>query len=269
VPERGYELELVPRVPLPRRPTPELVRLPGRLTAAVNACAAVLDRVGADVVVGFGGYVSAPAYLAARRRRIPLVVHEANARAGFANRLGARLTRSVAVTFPGTALPNAVRTGSACGARSRPSTVRPRARQPCRVRPRAGPYDAAGVRRLAGRPATEPDLPGRGAGSGCRRRPGAPRQRARQGVPLTRPATATRPMSSSRTSTASTWPTPRPMRSPAGPGAGRSARSPRSACRRRTSRCRSATASRRSTPVPVVTAVVGCSSTTRAARPIG
>jgi UDP-N-acetylglucosamine--N-acetylmuramyl-(pentapeptide) pyrophosphoryl-undecaprenol N-acetylglucosamine transferase len=111
VPERGYDLELVPRVPLPRRPTPDLVRLPGRLTAAVNACAAVLDRVRADVVVGFGGYVSAPAYLAARRRRIPLVVHEANARPGFANRLGARLTRSVAVTFPGTALPNAVRTG--------------------------------------------------------------------------------------------------------------------------------------------------------------
>jgi UDP-N-acetylglucosamine--N-acetylmuramyl-(pentapeptide) pyrophosphoryl-undecaprenol N-acetylglucosamine transferase len=111
VPERGYDLEFVPRVPLPRKPTPELVRLPGRLTAAVNAAAAVIDRVRADVVVGFGGYVSAPAYLAARRRRVPLVVHEANARPGWANRLGARLTRSVAVTFPGTALPHAVRTG--------------------------------------------------------------------------------------------------------------------------------------------------------------
>ena len=64
----------------------------------------VLDRVRPDVVVGFGGYVSVPAYLAARRRRLPLVVHEANALPGLANRLGARLTRHVATSFPDTPL---------------------------------------------------------------------------------------------------------------------------------------------------------------------
>ena len=53
---------------------------------------------GADVVVGFGGYVAAPAYLAARRRLgVPIVVHEANARPGLANRLGARMSRHVGV----------------------------------------------------------------------------------------------------------------------------------------------------------------------------
>ena len=41
------------------------------------------------MLVGFGGYVSTPAYLAARRRRVPIVVHEANPRPGLANRLGA------------------------------------------------------------------------------------------------------------------------------------------------------------------------------------
>ncbi len=59
---------------------------------------AVLDRVNADVVVGFGGYVALPAYLAAggiRRRRVPVVIHEANARAGLANRIGARTARRV------------------------------------------------------------------------------------------------------------------------------------------------------------------------------
>ena len=66
----------------------------------------VLRRTDADVVVGFGGYVAAPAYLAARRLGIPLVVHEANARAGLANRLGARLTPWVAEAVPG-ALPHA------------------------------------------------------------------------------------------------------------------------------------------------------------------
>ena len=104
VPARGYDLELVPAVPLPRKPTPDLLRVPGRMIGAVRQAAAVLDRVGADVVVGFGGYVSVPAYLAARRRHIPIVVHESNAHAGVANRLGARLTRHVAAATDGTGL---------------------------------------------------------------------------------------------------------------------------------------------------------------------
>jgi UDP-N-acetylglucosamine--N-acetylmuramyl-(pentapeptide) pyrophosphoryl-undecaprenol N-acetylglucosamine transferase len=104
VPQAGYPMEIVPRAPLPRHPGTDLVRLPGRLSAAVRAATRAIDHAGADVVVGFGGYVSTPAYLAARRRGVPIVVHEANARPGVANRLGARLTRDVAVAFPGTPL---------------------------------------------------------------------------------------------------------------------------------------------------------------------
>lgn len=111
VPERGYELDLVPKVPLPRRPGPDLLRLPGRLRAAVAAASQAIERIDAQVVVGFGGYVATPAYLAARRAGIPIVVHEQNARPGIANRLGARLATRVAVTFPGTSLPKAVVTG--------------------------------------------------------------------------------------------------------------------------------------------------------------
>ena len=107
VPARGYDLALVPPVPLPRRPAPELLTVPGRLAGAVRAAAEELRRVRADVLVGFGGYVALPAYLAARRRRVPIVVHEQNARPGLANRIGARLTRHVAVSFPGTPLPHA------------------------------------------------------------------------------------------------------------------------------------------------------------------
>ncbi|MEU6997738.1 undecaprenyldiphospho-muramoylpentapeptide beta-N-acetylglucosaminyltransferase [Nonomuraea sp. NPDC046570] len=95
VPARGYELQLVPAVPLPRAITPQLLTVPGRLAGAINAAAAAMDRVRADVLVGFGGYVATPAYLAARRRGVPIVVHEANARPGLANRLGARLTEHV------------------------------------------------------------------------------------------------------------------------------------------------------------------------------
>jgi UDP-N-acetylmuramate--alanine ligase len=111
VPEHGLELAIVPRVPLPRRPTPDWLRLIPRLRAAVRAAGRAIDDAGVGVVVGFGGYVSTPAYLAARRRRVPIVVHEQNARPGLANRLGARWAREVAVTFPATRLPGARVTG--------------------------------------------------------------------------------------------------------------------------------------------------------------
>ncbi len=111
VPERGYPLLEVPRVPLPRRPSSDLLRLPARLWSAVGAADRALASSGAEVVVGFGGYVSTPAYLAARRRRIPVVVHEQNARPGLANRVGARFAAAVAVTFPGTPLRGAQVTG--------------------------------------------------------------------------------------------------------------------------------------------------------------
>jgi UDP-N-acetylglucosamine--N-acetylmuramyl-(pentapeptide) pyrophosphoryl-undecaprenol N-acetylglucosamine transferase len=103
VPERGYALELITPVPLPRKPTGDLARLPARVLRAVRQTRAVLDKVDADVVIGFGGYVSLPAYLAARRRRVPVVVHEANASAGLANRVGARSAQRVlsAVDDPG------------------------------------------------------------------------------------------------------------------------------------------------------------------------
>lgn len=107
VPARGYPLAEIARVPLPRRPTLDLLRVPDRLAAAVRRTRSHLERVRADVVVGFGGYVAMPAYLAARRCGIPIVVHEANARAGLANRIGARLTVHVAAAVEGSGLPHA------------------------------------------------------------------------------------------------------------------------------------------------------------------
>jgi UDP-N-acetylglucosamine--N-acetylmuramyl-(pentapeptide) pyrophosphoryl-undecaprenol N-acetylglucosamine transferase len=106
IPARGYPLELIPPVPLPRRPSLDLARLPARVARSVRAARSVLGRVDADVVVGFGGYVALPAYLAARGR-VPIVVHEANARAGLANKVGARIAARVATAVPGTGLPAA------------------------------------------------------------------------------------------------------------------------------------------------------------------
>lgn len=107
VPEAGYPLELISPVPLPRRPGADLLRVPGRLRGAVKEARAVLERVRPDVVVGYGGYVSVPAYLAARRAGLPIVVHEQNARPGLGNKVGARYAQRVAVSFPDTPLRNA------------------------------------------------------------------------------------------------------------------------------------------------------------------
>jgi UDP-N-acetylglucosamine--N-acetylmuramyl-(pentapeptide) pyrophosphoryl-undecaprenol N-acetylglucosamine transferase len=104
VPEAGYPLELIAPVPLPRKPDADFFRVPGRLRGAVREALAIVDRVRPDVIVGYGGYVSVPAYLAARRRRIPLVVHEQNALPGLGNRVGARVASRVAVSFPDTDL---------------------------------------------------------------------------------------------------------------------------------------------------------------------
>lgn len=102
VPDRGYELLTIDRVPFPRRPDRAALRFPSRLRGTVEAVRTIIRERHVDVLVGFGGYVSAPAYLAARAERTPYAIHEANARPGLANRLGARFTRFVGTAFPRT-----------------------------------------------------------------------------------------------------------------------------------------------------------------------
>lgn len=111
IPARGYPLELIPPVPLQRKLNKALFLTPARLRDSVRSAGEVLDRVRAEAVVGFGGYVAMPAYVAARRRRIPIVVHEANARPGVANRVAARLTPYVFTASSGVKLPHATAVG--------------------------------------------------------------------------------------------------------------------------------------------------------------
>lgn len=110
VPARGYELDLIPAVPMPRKPSPDLVAVGPRVRRAIAETRRILRQREADVVVGFGGYVALPAYLAARREHVPIVVHEANAKAGLANKVGARFTPYVAETVSGS-IKGAQRTG--------------------------------------------------------------------------------------------------------------------------------------------------------------
>lgn len=100
IPPHGYDLRQVPAHQLPRALNMNLVRTPDRMVRSARAAGKVFDDVGAEVVVGFGGYVAVPAYLAAWRRELPTVIHEVNVPPGVANRLGMKLTPHVAVGFP-------------------------------------------------------------------------------------------------------------------------------------------------------------------------
>ena len=98
VPAAGFELCNIEKVVMPRKLDFDIVKLPVQLFRAVNSAKKFINE--ADLLIGFGGYLSASAYLAAWLARVPMVVHEANAKAGWANHLGALLTKNLAVTRP-------------------------------------------------------------------------------------------------------------------------------------------------------------------------
>ena len=91
VPQRGYELLIVDKVPFPRRLDRSAAGFPTRFRRAIAQVRQHIRDRSVGVVVGFGGYASAPAYIAARREGVPVVVHEANAKPGLANVLGVPL----------------------------------------------------------------------------------------------------------------------------------------------------------------------------------
>jgi UDP-N-acetylglucosamine--N-acetylmuramyl-(pentapeptide) pyrophosphoryl-undecaprenol N-acetylglucosamine transferase len=98
VPAAGFALSFIPKVAIPRRLSPTLLRAPFQLIAAVTASRRLLR--GVDCAIGFGGYVSGPMYFAAALTRTPFLIHEQNARPGWANRVGAHFTRHLAVSYP-------------------------------------------------------------------------------------------------------------------------------------------------------------------------
>ena len=169
---------------------------------------AVLREVGADVVVGFGGYVSLPAYLAAASMRLPIVVHEANARAGVANKVGARFATAVCAAVPGSGLAGAEVIGIPL---RREITELDRAGLRAEARAHFGldPQGAraAGVRGLAGCALAQRGRVRGGPGAHRGRGVGAARPRAEERAePSEAPGYAT------RCPTSSAWTSPTPPR---------------------------------------------------------
>ncbi|MCW4464418.1 undecaprenyldiphospho-muramoylpentapeptide beta-N-acetylglucosaminyltransferase [Glutamicibacter sp. MNS18] len=111
VPEAGYKLELIPKVPMPRSISLDMFKFPFAFIKAVRESTRVLRQEKAQGLIGVGGYVCTPAYLAAKRMGLPIFVHEANSVAGLANKIGAKHAKVVATTFTQTGLPNAEQIG--------------------------------------------------------------------------------------------------------------------------------------------------------------
>lgn len=104
VPQAGYELDTIEKVPFPRKPNAAALKFPAAWMRENKKVREILQKRQADVVVGFGGYASAPVYSAAHKMHIPIAIHEQNARAGMANKLGAKWAQFVGTVYDNTGI---------------------------------------------------------------------------------------------------------------------------------------------------------------------
>jgi UDP-N-acetylglucosamine--N-acetylmuramyl-(pentapeptide) pyrophosphoryl-undecaprenol N-acetylglucosamine transferase len=99
VPEAGFEFDPFRVAGLPRRPSVALARAALLAGRAPAACLRILARRRPHVVLGGGGYVAGPMVFAARLRRIPAALTEADAHLGLANRLAAPYARRIFLAY--------------------------------------------------------------------------------------------------------------------------------------------------------------------------
>src|SRR5262249_40467244 len=103
VPARGYRLELIPGDPLAREPLVGKLRAVASLIAGVVARRRLSVQNRIEILIGFGGYATAGAIVAARSLGLKIAVHEANVEFGMTNRWLARLADRVYFAFECTA----------------------------------------------------------------------------------------------------------------------------------------------------------------------
>ena len=101
VPALGYPIVGLPVAGLQRRLTLRNLAVPAKVLASLVKARRVIRRFGADVVVGFGGYASAPVLWSAQRMGIPTLIQEQNSYAGVTNKLLASRARRICVAYEG------------------------------------------------------------------------------------------------------------------------------------------------------------------------
>lgn len=100
--DMGFVYHAINMQGLRRNGMSRLLKAPGTLLKATLACVKIIRSNRIDVVVGFGGYVTAPGGLAAKICKVPLIIHEQNAIAGMSNRYLAKMANRVLQAFPNT-----------------------------------------------------------------------------------------------------------------------------------------------------------------------
>lgn len=107
--KRGIEARILPELGLPLA-TVDIKGFSGKglmaklevifmLAKSVKNGISILKSFTPDVVIGVGGYASAPMVIAAKLRGVPVVLHEQNAIPGLTNRLLARWAARICVSF--------------------------------------------------------------------------------------------------------------------------------------------------------------------------
>ena len=99
VPALGYRIEGLPVAGLQRRLTLSNLLLPFKVAKSVSRAKRIIRDFKADIVVGFGGYASAPVLWAAQRLGIPTVIQEQNSYAGLTNKLLSKRAKRICVAY--------------------------------------------------------------------------------------------------------------------------------------------------------------------------
>ncbi|MDO6444679.1 undecaprenyldiphospho-muramoylpentapeptide beta-N-acetylglucosaminyltransferase [Colwellia sp. 1_MG-2023] len=101
VPQHGFAISFINIAGLRNKNWQAWLKTPFKLMQSVMQSMAVIRKVKPDVVLGMGGYASAPGGVAAWLLGKPLVLHEQNAVAGMSNRFLANIASKVLSAFPG------------------------------------------------------------------------------------------------------------------------------------------------------------------------
>lgn len=101
VPALGYRIVGLPIAGLQRRLDLRNLAVPFKVMKSIRQARRIIRDFGADMVVGFGGYASAPVLWAAQRMGVPTLIQEQNSYAGVTNKLLARRAQRICVAYDG------------------------------------------------------------------------------------------------------------------------------------------------------------------------
>ena len=99
VPALGYNIKGLPVAGLQRKLSLKNLVLPFKVAASVRRAKGIIREFKADIVVGFGGYASAPVLWAAQRLGIPTLIQEQNSYAGLTNKLLSKRAKRICVSY--------------------------------------------------------------------------------------------------------------------------------------------------------------------------